>query len=108
LENGGVLISPCSQASEWEILADDLRAFVSGEARQIGVTEYGTKHEVRGELAGPGGRSAAIVTAWIVLRGEDLARFVSAYPEDGAMAIQLLDTVVLTKDILAVRQVDAA
>jgi hypothetical protein len=70
------------QATEWEVLADDLRAFVSSEAQQIDETEFGTKYEVRGEITGPGGHSAAIVTAWIVLRGEDFARFVSAYPED--------------------------
>jgi hypothetical protein len=38
--------------------------------------------ETRGTITGPAGRSAAIVTAWIVLRGEEFARFVSAYPED--------------------------
>ena len=70
------------QAGEWRILADDLRAFVLGEAEQIEETEFGTKYEVRGEITGPNGRAAAIVTAWIVLRGEDFARFVSAYPED--------------------------
>ena len=70
------------RASEWEQLADDLRAFASGDARGIGETEYGTKMEVRGAITRPEGRSAVIVTAWIVLRGEEFARFVSAYPED--------------------------
>ena len=70
------------RAAEWEVLAEDLRAFASGEAHEVGETEYGTKYQVRGRITGPGGRSAAIVTAWIVLRGEEFARFVSAYPED--------------------------
>ena len=70
------------RASEWEQLAGDLQAFASGDAHEIGETEYGTKFEVRGTITGPSGRSAAIVTAWIVLKGEEFARFVSAYPED--------------------------
>jgi hypothetical protein len=70
------------RASAWEALAEDLQAFASGEADEVGESEYGTKYEVRGQITGPGGRSAAIVTAWIVLRGEEFARFVSAYPED--------------------------
>jgi hypothetical protein len=70
------------RASEWERLADDIQAFASGDAREVDKTEYGVKSEIRGTITGPGGRSAVIVTAWIVLRGEDFARFVSAYPED--------------------------
>lgn len=69
-------------ASEWRALAVDLQAFAPGEAQEVGETEYGTKYEVRGRITGPSGRSAAIVTAWIVLKGEEFARFVSAYPED--------------------------
>jgi hypothetical protein len=63
-------------------LASDLLAFAAGEAQAVGETEFGTKYEIRGEITGPAGRSAAIVTAWIVLKGEEVARFVSAYPED--------------------------
>lgn len=70
------------RASEWKTLANDLQAFASGEADEVGKTEYWTKYEVRGRISGPAGRSAAIVTAWMVLRGEEFARFVSAYPED--------------------------
>jgi hypothetical protein len=70
------------RASEWERLADDLQAFASGDAREMEETEYGVKSDVRGAITGPSGRSAVIVTAWIVLRGEDFARLVSAYPED--------------------------
>ena len=70
------------RADEWETLANDLLAFAAGEAQAVGETEFGTKYEIRGEITGPAGRSAAIVTAWIVLKGEEVARFVSAYPGD--------------------------
>jgi hypothetical protein len=55
---------------------------VAREAQAAGETEFGTKYEIRGEITGPAGRPAAIVTVWIVLEGEEVARFVSAYPED--------------------------
>lgn len=31
---------------------------------------------------GPAGRAAALITVWIVRRGEDFPRFISAYPGD--------------------------
>ena len=41
---------------------------------------YGQKYEVGGFLQGPTGREAPVVTVWIVLRGEDVPRLVTAYP----------------------------
>lgn len=67
---------------EWQTLAEDLREFLDGDASLIEETNYGRKYELRGSITGPNGRSAAIVTAWIVLYDEDVARFVTAYPED--------------------------
>lgn len=43
-------------------------------------TEFGTKYEVRGEFVGPSGRIAAVVAVWVILRGEEFPRFVTAYP----------------------------
>ena len=68
--------------AEWQLLERDLRELVSGEALEVDEIEYGVKYEIRGTITGPEGRSGAIVTAWIVLNGEDFPRFVSAYPED--------------------------
>lgn len=41
---------------------------------------YGNKYRIAATLAGPSGRSAAIVTAWIILHGETVPRFVTAFP----------------------------
>jgi hypothetical protein len=67
--------------ADWQELERDLRELATGEARQIGENDFGMKYEIRGVITGPGGRSAAIVTAWIVLNDEDFPRFITAYPE---------------------------
>lgn len=68
---------------EWQLLASDLLRIAKDGAVSTGPsTDYGQKYEVRGRLIGPAGRSAAIVTAWIVLRGEAAPRFVTAFPEN--------------------------
>jgi hypothetical protein len=66
----------------WHVLAADLRKLAEeGEAIEIATTEFGMKFEVRGTLRGPSGRDAGVVSAWIILLGEDFPRFVTAYPE---------------------------
>lgn len=57
-----------------------LRALLSGEAELVGASEFGTKYVVRGLLQGPGGQVATVVTVWIILTGEAVPRFVTAYP----------------------------
>jgi hypothetical protein len=41
---------------------------------------FGQKYEVRGSIMGPSRRRFAVVTMWVVLRGESVPRFVTAYP----------------------------
>jgi hypothetical protein len=65
---------------KWKDLELDLRHFLREEAREKGDTKYGTKYEIHGQISGPAGRSARIVTVWIVLHGEDFPRFITAYP----------------------------
>lgn len=67
--------------AEWEVLAGDLRALLTGDAKRMDITEFGTKYEIRGRITGPNGRSTNIVSAWIILTNEDAPRFVTAYPE---------------------------
>jgi hypothetical protein len=67
---------------QWQVLERDLRAVLSNEAHVSGATEYGQKFTVRGVLSGPNGRTAAIVSVWIILSGEQAPRFVTAYPEE--------------------------
>jgi hypothetical protein len=67
---------------QWRVLERDLRAFLSNDAEPGNLTKYGQKFTVRGALAGPNGRSAPIVTIWIILGGETAPRLVTAYPEE--------------------------
>jgi hypothetical protein len=68
-------------AAEWNVLAADLRGHaVANDALATETSAYGQKYEVRGRIAAPSGKTAVIVTVWIVLRGEDFPRFVTAFP----------------------------
>jgi hypothetical protein len=64
----------------WKAFESDLRGFLREEAREKENTKYGTKYEIQGQISGPTGRSARIITAWIVLREEDFPRFITAHP----------------------------
>ena len=67
-------------AAEWKRLEAGLRALLVYEAELGEKTEYGQKYVLRGLITGPAGKSAEIVTAWIILEGESRPRFVTAYP----------------------------
>ena len=67
--------------AHWRRLEDDLRDLaVSGEAELGKSSPYGQKYEIRGILNGPSGRSAGVLTIWIVLSGGDVPQFVTAFP----------------------------
>lgn len=71
--------------AEWERLAADLRRHaVDNEALPTKANEYGQKYEVRGNIESPSGQVTALVTVWIVLRGQDVPRFVTAFPGAGS------------------------
>lgn len=65
---------------EWSVLEQDIRALLEGHAAKTDRTAYGQKYEVRGVITGPSGRTADIVTVWIIRHGEDVPRFVTAHP----------------------------
>ena len=68
-------------AADWGELAADLRRHaMENEAFATEANQYGQKYQIRGILKGPTGRVAMVVSVWIVLRGEDFPRFVTAYP----------------------------
>jgi hypothetical protein len=46
-------------------------------------TPFGKKYEVKGKLKGPSGAAAAVVSIWLVKRGEEKPRFVTIYPQRG-------------------------
>jgi len=55
---------------------------VSGDAEFGKDSPYGQKYEIRGTLRGASGRSARVLTVWIVRFGADVPQFVTAIPED--------------------------
>jgi len=66
---------------DWIRLQDDLLGLCrSGNALDGQASPFGHKYEVRGTLNGPSGRSAEVVTVWVVLARGDVPRFVTAYP----------------------------
>lgn len=65
---------------EWRALRDDILSLLENEAVEKDLTEYGQKYEVRGIIQGPSGKRAEVVSAWIILDGEDYPRFITVYP----------------------------
>ncbi len=66
---------------DWALLQGALLGVAGdGVAERAEATVFGQKHVVRGIVRGPAGRAAAVATVWIVLRGEDVPRLVTAYP----------------------------
>jgi hypothetical protein len=68
-------------SADWRRLEEDLLAIaVSGDAERGKDSPYGQKYEIRGTLNGPSGRSAKVLTVWIILFGSDVPLFVTAFP----------------------------
>jgi hypothetical protein len=66
---------------DWLELQRDLVKIANSAVALHGrFSRYGNKYEVSAILIGPSGKSAALVTVWIVKHGEDIPRFVTAYP----------------------------
>jgi len=65
---------------QWRALRDDILSLLENEAVEKELTEYGQKYEVRGTIQGPSGKRAEVVSAWIILDGEDYPRFITVYP----------------------------
>jgi hypothetical protein len=67
--------------ANWQKLEQDLLALAaSGEAEPGRASPYGQKYEIHGTLNGPSGKSARVLTVWIVRFGSDVPQFVTAYP----------------------------
>ncbi|MGH7468086.1 MAG: DUF6883 domain-containing protein [Longimicrobiales bacterium] len=66
--------------AEPELLAAAFRQLILGPAQvEAHDTSFGTKYIVNGDLVGPA-RHAPVRTVWIIERGTQLPRFVTAYP----------------------------
>jgi hypothetical protein len=71
-------------SEDWRQLEADLRSqHLSQDAMPEVRSTYGQKYTIRATLVGPSGASADIVSVWVIRAGEELPRFVTAYPEGG-------------------------
>ena len=71
-------------SENWRQLEVDLRAqHLSRDVTLEDQTPYGQKYSIRATLVGPSGSSASMMSVWIVRTGEEIPRFVTAYPEVG-------------------------
>ena len=66
----------------WQELEEALRGLLNLDAELVERSQFGQKYIIRGEITGPAGRNARVVSVWIILAPEDTPRFVTAYPED--------------------------
>ena len=65
----------------WKDLEQELRRLIAcNRVRALSLSPYGQKYMVSGTIRGPWGRSARIVTIWIVIYSGGPPRFVTAYP----------------------------
>ena len=68
-------------ADNWEAFARGLREVIlSQDITRVENTRYGQKFIIGGPLPAPTGETVQIVTVWVILRGEKVPRFVTAYP----------------------------
>ena len=68
-------------SANWRSLDEDLRDLAISDDAKLGKdSPYGQKYEIRGTLRGPSGKSAGVLTVWIVLFGGDVPQFVTAFP----------------------------
>ena len=67
--------------NEWETLAAALRLLAQTEdvAHRL-ESPHGRKYVIVGRIESPAGRAARVQTIWIVDKGLDVARLVTAYP----------------------------
>jgi hypothetical protein len=70
-------------ATDCQRLEQDLLTIASSSDVEPGrKSPYGQKYEIRGTLNGPSGKSASVLTVWIIRFETDIPEFVTAYPGD--------------------------
>jgi hypothetical protein len=55
----------------------------SEDVKEVVTTTHGTKYVIDGPLQTPDGRLVQVRTVWIIDKGQDRPRFVTAYPASG-------------------------
>lgn len=68
-------------AESYDVFEQWLREVIlSEEVVSCEDSPHGKKYVVEGSLVGAKGKQVQIVTVWIILMGEDMPRFITAYP----------------------------
>jgi hypothetical protein len=68
-------------AEEWELLEAEIqRSAREHEVEPVDSSEFGTKYLMRSRITGPGGDAAEAILVWMIRRGEDVPKLVTAYP----------------------------
>jgi hypothetical protein len=68
-------------AASWEELATSLRRHADDhEVAKIEDSPFGTRYVVEGILYTPDGRTPNVRSVWFIETGENVPRFVTAYP----------------------------
>lgn len=85
-DNGGkaaFFISLGFQREDWSALAIAFRelARTANVSAQLEST-HGAKYILDGRIQSPSGRSPVVRTIWIIDRGDDIPRLVTAYPHE--------------------------
>jgi hypothetical protein len=69
------------RADQWELLAAALKQLAAtGEVISTIRSPHGEKHVIVGRIQSPAGRTSSAQAIWIVDKGQDTARLVTAYP----------------------------
>ena len=70
------------RAESWTVFEIAIREqHLTQDAEETPADEHGRRYQIVAPITGPNGRTAIIKAGWIILHGEDIPRFVSAYPE---------------------------
>ena len=65
----------------WEAFEQRLREHIlSCDVTKMEESRYGRKFVVEGPMLGLSGDAVQIISVWVILKGEDIPRFVTAYP----------------------------
>lgn len=67
----------------WKELASDIeKILLNGNVEKMEHTVFGMKYVVSGNLNTPSGKTAHIITVWIIKKNESITRLITAYPGD--------------------------
>jgi hypothetical protein len=70
-------------ADKWEVLAQAFRKHAqSSDVAEHLESPHGLKYVINGPIETPLGRTVAVRTVWIIDRGRNCPRLVTAYPAD--------------------------